>query len=237
MLALLSIALFAFTVEQGTLIWAVIGGIGVLATLAYLVGRDLLTRKASGRRQRQLREPCEVHFWIPKTEHGLIGYVQQGADSHMADILVLPSDSEIQIGLWMRPKLIFAESSWYFGFEGALGDKPEPIRYYNPLIYDGIARENSPQQDRTHYIDIHRYYHVIEDRSRLPSEVYVSGFIVRTHKPGNYLAQVFFHGDEARGLLKLHVSVEQPMVTETICVEHPNCSLAPKQQPTSHHGQ
>src|SRR4030067_3250879 len=167
----------------------VIGGI----TLLLVAG---VTFWAIGKwiyRKVKLIVPCEVHLWIPDKQHTVLPYVQQDDDEHKTNCLILPPNSEMPILLWVKYNITFEEKSMYFGFEGNLNEKPEPIKYYNPFIDKGnreIMPGGSSQEE--HYIDFYKSYHIEQKKTETPKEAKVSGFMVQTHARGDYEARGAF---------------------------------------------
>ena len=111
--------------------------------------------------------------------------------------------------------------------EGALAEKPKAVSYYNPLVAHGIAKENRPEEDRRQFVDIHGYYHIIDERDEIPSEVYVSGFMVETKLAGIYETKILFHTPEELGRGKLTILVEDSPTTRMRCARHKNCFVDP----------
>jgi len=229
MLLAVSSIISASTLTDWGSIWAIIAG--VIATVVAIWGSIswILKRRAKQEHEKVLEQPCNVYFLIPETTRARLDYVEQDNREHKTDCLVLPAHAEIPIQLWIKPRVAYEETDMYFGCEGSINEKPEPIKYYNPFVYQG-KREIVPGGEEGHYIDFHRYYHTVGKRVRVPTEVYVPGFMIRTHTSGEYEAQLLFHGTERVGLAHLRIVVEDPMATPIRCIDHENCFLKPRQQ-------
>ena len=122
--------------------------------------------------------------------------------------------------------MTFEEIDMYFGCQGVINEKPEPIKYYNPFIYKGKI-EISPGGQEGHYIDSRRYYHMHESRTRTPKQVNHLGFVVQTRSSGEYEARVYFVSTERCFIARLCILVEGHAEKGIKCICHKNCFLQP----------
>jgi hypothetical protein len=216
MLLAISSAVGASTLTTWGSIWAIVAG--AIATLIFLwqVARW-------GIRKIKLAHPCDVHFIIPNKERAEIEYLQQDDRVHKTDCLVLPANSKSLVSLYIKPKLWYEEQDMYFGCEGDFYEKPEPKKYHNYHVRDDIASGGE-----VHYIDSDKMYHIVRRVVRIPSEDYITGYIVQTHASGKYEARLRFLSTERLGIVSLQITVEDPVTTLIRCIDHKNCFLQPK---------
>ena len=169
-----------------------------------------------------------MHFVIPATNREILEHYPQDEELyHHVDKLILPSHTQRKVEIVMVAKLTFESSEWYFGCEGRLDEKPQPISHFNPFIKRGQMKELSPDTSDAHYIGSDDYYHITGSRVRSLGEVYVSGFIVKTRSPGDYEARVFFGGIEKRRIGTLAIEVNDGQSRKMRCVVHENCEQSP----------
>lgn len=173
-----------------------------------------------------MRNPCEVHFLIPDIKRTELGYVKQDEKEHLVDEIVLPANPKVPVEVWIKPKINYYQTEYYFECEGELEGKPRPVKYYNPFVVEG-RKEATPRENSNHYIDHHLYYHVRKKGYRVENEVYVSGFIIETRKEGRYKAQLLIHTHEGLGKAELWIRVEDKPKSKMKCVKHESCYLEP----------
>ena len=73
-----------------------------------------------------------------------------------------------------------------FGFHGDRARRPIPLSVRNHFIKVGINREQSPENNPSHFIDQDNHYHISDPAERTPGNVYMIGFVVETKEPGKY---------------------------------------------------
>jgi hypothetical protein len=69
-------------------------------------------------RKEKLKDPFEVHFLIPKTTEHKVDYYPQDGENHYLDELRLPSNSEVDVVVWMKPRINVVLSELQFGCLG-----------------------------------------------------------------------------------------------------------------------
>ncbi len=212
--------------------WDMVAAISALAGLLILLGWQIIYQSILKPRLevRKARKPCEIHFLIPEQHKRILSYASQDDKEHLVDELTLPSNSLVTIELWIKPKMNFHESEFYFGCEGDDVTKPRPIEYDNRFVERGLASKASPETDRNHYVDHHAYYHVRTERDLISSEVYVRGFSLKTIAEGKYTARVFFHTSKVLGRADISIRVEDQPTTEMRCAIHKSCFIKPMRQ-------
>lgn len=141
-------------------------------------------------RRWKLKNPVNIYFLIPRYDIYDLEYVIQDKREYLTKEIILPSNKQCLILVWVKPKLNFHENEQYIGFEVENGRKdkrkPEIIKYYNPFVLRGQEREGDPMSNKNHYIDWWKCYHIGTNKDRIKDEVYVSGYIVQTYDEGNY---------------------------------------------------
>jgi hypothetical protein len=160
-------------------------------------------------RRKKLLTPGTIRFIITSRNRRILPYASQDDREHFIKELVVPSNKEIPIELTFTPSLHFSSTELAFGFVGEnLDEKPTIKKYFTPFIIRGKIREGNPEDNENHYVDHHQFYHIKANRTYSVGTDFAFGFIIETHNPGTYDAQVIFSGDEAEGNLKLKVRVE-----------------------------
>jgi hypothetical protein len=161
-------------------------------------------------RQEKLKHPFEIHFLIPKATQHRVGYYQQDGGEHFPDELTLPSNSENDVMVWMKPHLNIVLSELQFGCIGDDNEtKPEPMESFNPFVKEGLRQQVSPKTDVNHYKDWQNYYHImLQDKARPKGEVLITGLKVKTKKKGAFKFWVGFIMPETRGDDYLTLNVE-----------------------------
>lgn len=133
-------------------------------------------------RKRRMRRPFAAYFG-------------SGARSEWARELRVPAHAEIDIQLWLEPRLHYTQHEIVFGFDGLPGDRPEPLRVHNSSIKVGLAKYQTPREDPGHYIDEKDAYHIRSTAERTPGNTYTLGFIVKTNSPGRYSVVLYVISD------------------------------------------
>jgi len=165
--------------------WNMISAIFAFLSFVLLIGSALHRRRQRKERLKQLREdPAETHFLIPPMQQYRLSYVKQDKQEHHPDELVLPSCSEVDVVVWMNPKLDFEGEEIQLGCEGEPQNKPEPLYYFNYFISEGKAKEVHPSEDASHYRDIGGMYHIRRSIRLLKGTKVVTGIRLRTKTKG-----------------------------------------------------
>jgi len=155
-----------------------------------------------------LKEPCEVHFLIPKETEFKVDYHAQDNEYHYPDELSLPSNSETVVVVWMKPRLDLIMSELQFGCMGETESIPESLYYVLPWVKKGVIRERHPEIDENHYVDVTNIYHIVQRDGAWPkNEVKLAGLKMRTKEKGKYRFWISFIMPEARGEKTLTVNV------------------------------
>jgi hypothetical protein len=191
--------------------WNMIGSIIAATVLVFAVlafrrvrRQDALERE----RKEKLRDPFEVHFLIPKTTEHRVDYYPQDGEYHHPDELTLPPDSEVDVVVWMKPRLNVVLSELQFGCLGDNDSKPEPLYYFNWWVKEGPRKEIRPEDDKGHYRDVTNYYHMMYYGRAIPKdEIHLPGLRIRTKKKGTYDFWVGIIMPEGRAdkMLKINV--------------------------------
>src|SRR5260221_2920418 len=179
-------------------------------------------------RRKTLLTPGTIRFIITSRNRRILPYASQDDREHFVNEMIVPSNSEIPIELTFTPSLHFSSTELIFGFIGEnLEEKPHVENYFTPFIIRGTMREGSPENNDNHYVDHHQHYHIKATRSYSVGTDFAFGFIVKTHNPGIYDAQITFSGDEAEGNLTLKVRAENEPRAPMQCVMkgHKNCVI------------
>jgi hypothetical protein len=170
--------------------WNVISTIIAATVLAFAVLEFRRRRKQDSQereRQEKLKDPFEVHFLIPNAMEHKVSYYPQDSEEHRVDELSLPSDSEVDIVVWMNPRLNVVLSELQFGCIGDNESKPEPLYYFNWWVREGPRKVIRPEDDKGQYRDITNYYHMIYYGRGMPKdEIHLPGLRIRTKKKGTY---------------------------------------------------
>lgn len=172
-------------------------------------------------RQRKLKNPVNMHFYIPKKDHINLNYVSQSETDHLVDELVLPSNRNCLIMIWYRPKIDYHENSKYFGFKkGKYKTKPIPIKWFNPFVLKGKDRVCSPENNSNHYLDWWGHYHIISEKDVNKDEIYTGGFIVKTPDiEGEYELVSSIHTSSRLGKKILKVKIRHlPFNEKIFCI-------------------
>jgi len=180
----------------------------VFAVLAFrrIRKQDSLERE----RKEKLKDPFEIHFLIPKTTEGIkVDYHPQDGEYHYPDELTLPSNSEEDVLIWMKPRLDLTLAALHFGCTGDIESKPEPLYYRNIWVKKGLVREVHPNKVQNHYVDTTNIYHITYRNKACPKdENLITGLKIRTKKVGTYPFSVIWVMPEGRGekaCLTIHV--------------------------------
>jgi hypothetical protein len=171
--------------------WNMIGTIIAAVVLAFAVLEFKRRRKQDSlerERKEKLKDPFEIHFLIPKAVEHKVDYHPQDSEYHHPDELSLPSNSEVDVVVWLKPRLNVVLTELQFGCIGDDNEsKPEPLYYVNPFVKEGLRREIRPNHDANHYRDWQNYYHIMYHGRAIPEEeVHLVGLRIRTKKKGSY---------------------------------------------------
>jgi hypothetical protein len=167
--------------------WPMIGvfltAILLAITVAGIVYHFLKRRE----RAKLLKDPFEVHFLVPSVTDHKVNYPQDSEEHHV-DELSLPSDSEVDVVVWMNPRLNIVLSELQFGCIGDDNEaKPEPLYYFNWWVKEGPRKKITPEDDKGQYRDITNYYHIPYYGRAIPKdEKHLPGLRIRTKKKGIY---------------------------------------------------
>jgi hypothetical protein len=93
------------------------------------------------KRSRQLRDPFEIHFLIPRVTEYRIDYYPQDDETHLRKTLTLPSNSEHDVMIRMVPRCDLVLNELQFGCLGEIESKPEPLHHFNPYIKEGEEKK------------------------------------------------------------------------------------------------
>ena len=145
------------------------------------------------KRSRQLRDPFQIKFLIPRVTEHKVDYYPQDKDIHLLDELVLPSNSEHDVMIRMVPRLDLVLNELQFGCLGEIESKPEPLHHFNPYIKEGKKRETHPDTSMSHYKDYTNYYHMeYHDKTYHKNDPVITGLRMRTKEKGTYRFWVCF---------------------------------------------
>jgi hypothetical protein len=161
----------------------------VVLAFAYVEFRRRRKQDALEReRKEKLKDPFEVHFLIPKITEHKVNYYPQDGEEHRVDELSVPSDSKVNIVVWMNPRLNVVLSELQFGCIGDDNEaKPEPLYYFNWWVKEGPRKEMHPDDDTGQYRDITNYYHIPYYGRAIPEgEKHLPGLRIHTKKKGTY---------------------------------------------------
>jgi hypothetical protein len=188
--------------------WPMIGvfltAILLAITVAGIVYHFLKRREMA----KLLKDPCIVHFLILKENESKMDYHAQDSEYHYPDELSLPSNSEKDVVVWMKPRLDLTMSELQFGCIGETGLKPEPLYYVLPWVKRGLIREKHPEKDEDHYVDVTDIYHVVQrDRTWPKDEEKLAGLKMRTKEKGKYSLLIRFVMPGARAEKALTINV------------------------------
>ena len=180
--------------------WSVVAAIMSILVFVMVVYDRYKKWKEKRQLEVLLKDPFETHFLIPKATQHRVDYYLQDDAYHYPDELTLPSDSEVDVMISMKPKLNVTLTDLQFGCKGDLESKPEPLYYFNPWVKRGVGRERHPENDPNHYVDSNGYYHIVQHGRAWPKgEEMLSGLRMKTKKKGTYPFWVIWVMPEERG--------------------------------------
>ena len=130
-----------------------------------------------------MKDPLEVHFFIPRKEVFEISYARQDSTVQEKDELEIPKGVEDVVFLRIKPRINVEVSQIYFGFSISEKKKKPEVSHYNPL------KTSVPKQV---YKDRYGHLHLVEERIFTPKEIYVRSFKIRTHDAGDYTFYLVF---------------------------------------------
>jgi len=188
--------------------WSVVAAIVSILIFIMAVYDRHKKWKEKRRLENVLKDPFETHFLIPKATEHTINYYSQDHTYHYLSELTLPSDSEVDILIWMNPRLDLVVAELQFGCIGDNESKPEPLYYFNPWVKKGVGREGRPGVDEGHYIDSANYYHIVCRRREWPKdESLISGLRIKTKGKGTWRFWICAVMPEGRAekILLMHV--------------------------------
>jgi hypothetical protein len=107
----------------------------------------------------------------------------QGSECHE---LHVPPNADVFLQLRLHPRFPYKQLEFVFGFEGAKDSRPRALKVVNTFIKKGKRREQSPDDNESHYIDLNDNYHIRETAERTKPNCHAQGFLVRTKDPGRY---------------------------------------------------
>lgn len=102
----------------------------------------------------------------------------------MVQELHAKANSEVSVQLRIWPHLSYQHHEIVFGFIGDQTTKPVPLKTINEFIKIGLRREQSPETNENHAIDMSDNYHIREDRHVSLPNNYSYGFVVKTRATG-----------------------------------------------------
>lgn len=130
-----------------------------------------------------MKDPLEVHFFIPRKEVFEISYARQDSTVQEKDELEIPQGIEDAVFLRIKPRISVEVNQIYFGFLISEKRKKPEVFDYNPL------KTSVPKQV---YKDSYGHLHLIEERVFTPKEIYLRSFKIRTHEVGDYTFYLVF---------------------------------------------
>lgn len=107
-------------------------------------------------------------------------------DGNQVHVLRIPPHQDVLIQLLIYPRLHYTQTELLFGFRGDQNAKPTPVKVVNTFIKVGKQREQSPDDNEDHYIDINDNYHIRRVSERTKPNCYAIGFLVKTKTSGKY---------------------------------------------------
>jgi len=180
----------------------------------------------------RLRHPCKARFLITSSDRREINYAIQDEKEHTVMEIVLPSNSEVNLELLITPKISFKQTELIFGCRGSLAQMPLPISYFVPFIETGQSHW-IPGEDKGHYIDHSKNYHVVREKHHVIGMDQVAGFKLKTRSAGTYPAHLSFAAETREGTYNdLVIRVEDKPETRMKCVGHWGCVVKPKRVST-----
>jgi hypothetical protein len=170
--------------EKLALIIAIIGVVGVVpvSKLAYDYAKR---RKEKKEYEKIMKDPVEVHFFIPREKTFEVGYAKQDSRVQPLDELEIPRGMEDVIFLRMRPKIDLKVRDIYFGFLIKETRKKPEISYSNAFMKESTF-------ERKWYKDWHGHLHFPGERFWYKNETYVFALNIRTYEKGDYPFFMFF---------------------------------------------
>jgi hypothetical protein len=172
-----------WTIEKVSLLISVM--ILLIATARGAIALRNWNKRRKERREYDeiMKDPLEVHFYIPTIEDYEITYAKQDNDIHPLDELEIPKGIEDVVFLRIKPRINVEVREIYFGFLiREKKGKPE-VFYCNPL------KTSLPKEK---YKDSYGHLHLIEERIFTPKEFYLRPFGIRTHDAGDYTFYLVF---------------------------------------------
>ena len=135
-----------------------------------------------------MKDPFEVHFFIPTLDLHKITYEKQDAMKiYPRYELEIPKGVEDVIFLRIIPRISVKVGERYFGFKiKETKKKPKISHFKNPFV-----REASFQEEW--YEDAHGHVHMVKERLWVKDEICVSAFKIKTYDEGDYPFYMSFH--------------------------------------------
>jgi|GEM_PF-6647021 len=123
----------------------------------------------------RMRKPFTAHLTVAPE-----------ANDSMCFEIHLPPFRDVLLQLRIFPSLHYVQHEMIFGFIGDKNDRPQVVKVVNTFVKVGRDREQSPETDDGHYIDLHDNYHIKKTVERTKPNCYALGFAIKTRKPGTY---------------------------------------------------
>ena len=134
-----------------------------------------------------LKDPFEVHFFIPRKDECEITYAKQDNYIHDTDELEIPKGIEDIIWLRIIPRINTRVSQFYFGFRiGETSRKNPEISYHHYFVKEASFQKKW-------YKDMYGHLHICEEGIWNKDEIYVRPFKMRTYDEGDYRFHMRFH--------------------------------------------
>ena len=172
-------------------------------------------------------EIAKIGFLITDLDRFELTYVNRDEKEHLVKELILPADNEVPIIIWLRPGGNYTVEDRYFGCEGDLKNKPEPVSCFNPFVLRGIRREVTLEENSDHYIDHHKYYHITRRQEFTKEEVYLGGYKIKTHGEGDFEVKYIIRTPNTVKEHELKIKVRKESKEKMKCTLHENCCIEP----------
>lgn len=149
---------------------------------------------------------ADVCFLVPPASIYPVNYFHQDEHEHHLDRLDLPAHSDAYMQFRFDIKTSFKQHSFMCIFKGN-GKKPEIINWHSIFVKDGV-KEKFPGKPESHFIDWHGGYHINEIKQQTADIVWVMGFNIQTHDPGDYTVTCHILGEDGSAEWSLPVRVK-----------------------------
>ena len=136
-----------------------------------------------------MKDPLEVHFFIPREKTIKISYAKQDSQIHDTDELEIPKGIEDIICLRIKPRIDVKVREIYFGFIISDKRKTPEILHREPDPF--YTKTSSPRKWRQ---DLHGHLHYLEERIFTTTEIYPYACKIKTFNSdtGDYTFYIVF---------------------------------------------